>query len=236
MVFFRHASRSLSVHLSNKSSGPLGVVTHQSSPSYVRHSSNVFVRSLSTTSTTTRTASFAKQQPSPAITSEATEALNASSSPRILDEQTLLSQLSPLKRILCLCPVPLGQKRLSWSGGDSCIGSDENPAQSQTTPVKIHKYRYGEQYEIGVAVSDPYLTHAVPVKLVGGDGRFVAEMVPTFRGDGALILLSKIESLFLIIILANNLTPFPKYDQCATTQNSIYSKRNEFFFHFYHNI
>ena len=128
----------------------------------------------------------------------------SSAPPQILDECTLLSQLSPLKRVLCLCPIPLGRGRVSWSGGDSSHPDDETidlnfQSQPNTTtqnvtqmqPLKVHKYRFGERYDIGVAVSDPYLTHAIPVHLgCEGDedgttkGRFVAEIVPTFRCDG----------------------------------------------------
>jgi len=57
-------------------------------------------------------------------------------------------------------------------------------------PLKVAKYRYGERFAIGVAVSDPYLTHAQPIHLGsdedGDDSltrRLVAEIVPTFRCD-----------------------------------------------------
>ncbi|KAL7541349.1 hypothetical protein ACHAXR_010839 [Thalassiosira sp. AJA248-18] len=129
-----------------------------------------------------------------------------SSSPQILDERTLLSQLSPLKRIICLCPVPLGRGRVSWSGGDSFYPEEDatidlnfqsqpnatRKSITQMQPLKVAKYRYGERFAIGVAVSDPYLTHAQPVTLdddADDDGndalkrRFVAEIVPTFRCD-----------------------------------------------------
>mmetsp|Transcript_2800 Transcript_2800/g.5068 ORF Transcript_2800/g.5068 Transcript_2800/m.5068 type:complete len:386 (-) Transcript_2800:150-1307(-) len=125
-----------------------------------------------------------------------------SPSSQILNERTLLSQLSPLKRIICLCPVPLGRGRVSWSGGDSFYPDDETinlDFQSQPDaiqditqmqPLKVAKYRYGERFAIGVAVSDPYLTHAQPVHLGSDDdgddalkGRFVAEIVPSFRCD-----------------------------------------------------
>mmetsp|Transcript_16330 Transcript_16330/g.26709 ORF Transcript_16330/g.26709 Transcript_16330/m.26709 type:complete len:420 (-) Transcript_16330:22-1281(-) len=153
---------------------------------------------------------------------------------QILDERTLLTQLSPLKRILCLCPVPLGRGRISWSGGDELATTSQPPQQQQQTinldfqtqhsskrtishdrikmmrqqlsspppPPKVGKYRYGERFAIGVAVSDPYLTHAVPIQLNRrGRGRntsittmdesddgnnntcFTAEIVPTFKGD-----------------------------------------------------
>lgn len=124
----------------------------------------------------------------------------------ILDEDTLLSQLSPLKRIICLCPVPLGRSRVPWSGGDSFhppndetvdLNYQSESASSLTQecmsqqPIKIAKYRYGERYAIGVAISDPYLTHAQPVYLGGNEDdydemnhqRFVAEIVPSFRCD-----------------------------------------------------
>ena len=127
--------------------------------------------------------------------------------PQILDEHTLLSQLTPLKRIICLCPIPLGRSRIPWSGGDSNHPEDEtinlnfqsqpfNMAQNlqQMQPLKVAKYRYGERFAIGVAVSDPYLSHAQPIRMVGSDDeyedddevkeRFVAELVPTFRCDG----------------------------------------------------
>ena len=125
--------------------------------------------------------------------------------PQILDEHTLLSQLTPLKRIICLCPIPLGRSRIPWSGGDSNNPEDEtinlnfqsqpfNMAQNlqQMQPLKVAKYRYGERFAIGVAVSDPYLSHAQPIHMRGSDEygdeevkeRFVAELVPTFRCDG----------------------------------------------------
>ena len=124
--------------------------------------------------------------------------------PRILDEHTLLSQLTPLKRIICLCPIPLGRSRIPWSGGDSNNPEDEtinlnfqsqpfNMDLQQMQPLKVAKYRYGERFAIGVAVSDPYLTHAQPIRMGGSDEhehydamkeRFVAELVPTFRCDG----------------------------------------------------
>ena len=131
---------------------------------------------------------------------------HTSQQPQILDESTLLSQLSPLKRIICLCPVPLGRTRLPWSGGDSSshhhedetinlnFQSQPHMAQNvtQMQPLRVSKYRYGERFAIGVAVTDPYLTHAQPVDLGNSgsdedgelDRRFVAEIVPTFRCDG----------------------------------------------------
>ena len=160
------------------------------------------------------------------------EANNDIGDPQILDEQTLLTQLSPLKRILCLCPVPLGRGRISWSGGDSLATTTTSPTRDdtinfdfQTKPysvqrdmipnswpppssydnaslstsssspqLKVSKYRYGERFAIGVAVSDPYLTHAVPVHLNSSRGRsssnggtnnggFTCEIVPSFKGD-----------------------------------------------------
>ncbi len=148
---------------------------------------------------------------------------------QILDERTLLTQLSPLKRILCLCPVPLGRGRVSWSGGDVLATTTSQPPQQQTInldfqtqhsnkrtammmqqqlapppPPKVGKYRYGERFAIGVAVSDPYLTHAVPIQLnrsrssssyglktassmdhnnSDNNTHFTAEIVPTFKGD-----------------------------------------------------
>ena len=125
--------------------------------------------------------------------------------PQILDEHTLLSQLTPLKRIICLCPIPLGRSRIPWSGGDSNYPEDEtinlnfhsqpyNMAKNlqQMQPLKVAKYRYGERFAIGVAVSDPYLSHAQPIRMGGSEHedddevkeRFVAELVPTFRCDG----------------------------------------------------
>ncbi|KAL3804091.1 hypothetical protein HJC23_006482 [Cyclotella cryptica] len=114
-----------------------------------------------------------------------------------MDEQRIISQLTPLKRILCLCPVPLGRGRVSWSGGDSSIddkgdqtthmnfqSQPEMQKITQMQPLRVTKYRYGERYAIGAAVSDAYLTHAEPVILdrVGVKG-YVAEMVPSFRCD-----------------------------------------------------
>jgi len=129
---------------------------------------------------------------------------------QIVDERTLLTQLSPLKRILCLCPVPLGRGRVSWSGGDVLATTSQPPPPPQQTinldfqtqhsnkrttmmmqqlapppqPPKVGKYRYGERFAIGVAVSDPYLTHAVPIQLNRSKtAHFTAEIVPTFKGD-----------------------------------------------------
>lgn len=119
----------------------------------------------------------------------------------VLDERTLVSQLSPLKRVVCLCPVPLGRGRVSWSGGgiNSQIASADaefasnSAADDGSSSAKLRKYRYGERYAIGVAVSDPYLSHAFPVDFapsessrygVDGNGReFMAEVVPTYRCD-----------------------------------------------------
>jgi len=115
---------------------------------------------------------------------------SSSACPAILDEKTLVSRLSPLKRILCLCPVPLGRKRIPWTGGDPrCTGSNDNHAITMDSQsfhresVKVTKYRYGEQFAIGLAVSDPYLTHSLPITLAGEVGGFVAELMPTFRCD-----------------------------------------------------
>ena len=172
-------------------------------------------------STTSRVTS----PPPPKLSSEANDDIGV---PQILDEQTLLTQLSPLKRILCLCPVPLGRGRISWSGGDSLATTTTSPTRDDTInfdfqskpyseqrnmipnswppssydnaslstsspQLKVSKYRYGERFAIGVAVSDPYLTHAVPVHLNsrgrsssnGGTntGGFSCEIVPTFKGD-----------------------------------------------------
>jgi len=161
----------------------------------------------------------------------------------ILEERTLLTQLSPLKRIVCLCPVPLGRGRVSWSGGDelatptptsqtyhpanqttinldfqSQYSSKRNSSNTNNNKMmmmmmheqqlaspspKVTKYRYGERFAIGVAVSDPYLTHAIPVHLSSNNGSsrgggannatgnssdgsgngYIAEIVPTFKGD-----------------------------------------------------
>ena len=57
-------------------------------------------------------------------------------------------------------------------------------ADMPTNQPHVTKYRYGERYAIGAAVSDAYLTHAEPVSLRrGGVQQFVAEMVPSFRCD-----------------------------------------------------
>ena len=146
--------------------------------------------------------------------------INGDYEARILDERSLLTQLSPLKRILCLCPVPLGRGRVSWSGGDALATTSQpeyhhhQAAQHQIINLdfqsqhsskrnnmmmmlqqqqqpKVAKYRYGERFAIGVAVSDPYLTHAVPVQMNGSNNNddgmnnngFTAEIVPTFKGD-----------------------------------------------------
>lgn len=53
----------------------------------------------------------------------------------------------------------------------------------------VNKYRYGERYAIGAAVSDAYLTHAEPVSFRrGGEKQFVAEMVPSFQCDSKYCL------------------------------------------------
>lgn len=58
--------------------------------------------------------------------------------------------------------------------------SASSSSASAVNQPKIAKYRYGERYAIGVAVSDAYLTHAEPVLL---ERELVAEMVPSFRCD-----------------------------------------------------
>lgn len=149
-------------------------------------------------------ASTANTNP-PSSSSSASSQPTSTPQTTILDERTLLSQLSPLKRIICLCPVPLGRGRVSWSGGDSFYPTSDETINlnfqsqphaatrgiTQMQPLKVAKYRYGERFAIGVAVSDPYLTHAMPVHLGSGDDdgddfvkrRFTAEIVPTFRCD-----------------------------------------------------
>lgn len=155
---------------------------------------------------------------------------HTSQQPQILDESTLLSQLSPLKRIICLCPVPLGRTRLPWSGGDSSshhpedetinLNFQSHPHMAQNVtqmqPLRVSKYRYGERFAIGVAVTDPYLTHAQPVHLGNSgsdedgelDRRFVAEIVPTFRCDGEFFLVRerKNDTLSLILVSTIQLT------------------------------
>ena len=107
---------------------------------------------------------------------------------------------------------------MSWSGGDSfypappqhdyeqTLHFNHYSQQQQVVPPpprlpnnnnnikQVAKYRYGERFAIGVAVSDAYLTHARPIHFLGsssGSGseaederRFTAEIVPTFRCDG----------------------------------------------------
>jgi hypothetical protein len=117
---------------------------------------------------------------------------------RTKSHEHIISQLTPLKRILCLCPVPLGRGRVSWSGGDSfhqdTVDHDAtihmNFANEQQQP-KVTKYRYGERYAIGVAVSDAYLTYAEPVRMNNGR-EYVAEMVPSFRCDSEYLLFANI--------------------------------------------
>jgi len=91
-----------------------------------------------------------------------------------------------MKKILCLCPIPLGRGRILWSGGDTCdqtIHMDFQGHESQTQQ-KVAKYRYGEKYVIGAAISDAYLTHAEPVPFnKDGVNGYVAETVPSFRCD-----------------------------------------------------
>ena len=132
---------------------------------------------------------------------------------QMLDESGLLASLTPLRRILCVVPVPLGRGRVSWSGGDpvrpddgetlhlnfgtrSAAGKDRTEEEGlEGQPFRVRRFRYGERYELGLAVTDPGLTRAVPVALDGrnsgddlasvrGDGRgFTAELVPSFAGD-----------------------------------------------------
>ena len=139
-----------------------------------------------------------------------------------INEQDIISQLTPLKKILCLCPVPLGRGRVSWSGGDSSEGEtthmnfQSQPKMQKITqmqPLKVTKYRYGERYVIGAAVSDAYLTHAVPVRLdKAGLNSYVAEMVPTFRCDGKQVssyIRRAVVSIKLVLIyLWTSLTSF----------------------------
>lgn len=112
------------------------------------------------------------------------------------NEQDIISKLTPLKKILCLCPIPLGRSRVSWSGGDSFVVRNQtmnmnfSQADIPTNQPNVTKYRYGERYAIGAAVSDAYLTHAEPVSLRrGGVQQFFAEMVPSFRCDSKYCLL-----------------------------------------------
>ena len=102
-----------------------------------------------------------------------------------VQEQDIISQLTPLKKILCLCPIPLGRERVSWSGGDSFVGDETihmnfRKPEMQTNQPIVRKYRYGERYVIGAAISDAYLTHAEPIN---PDKEYIAEMVPSFRCD-----------------------------------------------------
>lgn len=64
--------------------------------------------------------------------------------------------------------------------------------QTQMQP-KVTKYRYGERYAIGLAISDAYLTHAEPVSFKRtGLKDYVAEMVPSFRCDSKYIKVKRV--------------------------------------------
>lgn len=60
---------------------------------------------------------------------------------------TLVSRLSPMKRILCVCPAPPRQHRRRRN-------SDENHDERGTR----------RDFSVGFALSDPYLAHAFPVR------------------------------------------------------------------------
>mmetsp|Transcript_35455 Transcript_35455/g.79561 ORF Transcript_35455/g.79561 Transcript_35455/m.79561 type:complete len:404 (+) Transcript_35455:276-1487(+) len=120
----------------------------------------------------------------------------------MVDESALLSGLAPSRRILCVVPVPLGRGRVSWTGGDPVLPDDdrtlhldfgrrgaEHEAGMRGQPFRVRRFRYGERYEVGLAVTDPGLTAAYPVSPEGPGGGetpgggFAAELVPSFCGD-----------------------------------------------------
>jgi len=68
----------------------------------------------------------------------------------------VMASLSPMKRILCLCPVPIkSNKSMSMMYSDMDMDMDMN-----TNSTCEFEY---ESYSIGMAISDPYLSFAIPV-------------------------------------------------------------------------
>jgi hypothetical protein len=69
--------------------------------------------------------------------------------------EKMLARIPPMKRILCLCPVPV-----------PCSSLEEEQEEEMTTlrssDKKNNKIGY-EKYSIGMAVSDPYLAYAIPI-------------------------------------------------------------------------
>ena len=87
--------------------------------------------------------------------------------PQLLSGPEFVANISPMKRILCLCPV------LS------------NPEEADATLV-------GEGYQlwrIGMAVSDPYLAYATPIEIIDDDGKASegqAHGLYVYKGIGAV--------------------------------------------------
>jgi RNase H-fold protein (predicted Holliday junction resolvase) len=67
----------------------------------------------------------------------------------VITGTTLVSRLTPMKRILCLCPVPVRVHVEEADSADTCTSID----------VEVTRY------SLGVAMSDPYLSFASPVSL-----------------------------------------------------------------------
>ncbi|GFH59915.1 hypothetical protein CTEN210_16391 [Chaetoceros tenuissimus] len=70
-----------------------------------------------------------------------------------VDGNRFLAKLDPMKRILCLCPVPIS----------SC---NEDTKQKRDTSTPIQTWSKSDKFHmnIGFAVSDPYLGYAIPVQ------------------------------------------------------------------------
>ena len=60
----------------------------------------------------------------------------------------MLAKIPPMKRILCLCPVP----------------STSTPPFSSSPAAQERGECYDERYSIGMAMSDPYLAYAIPIQ------------------------------------------------------------------------
>lgn len=68
----------------------------------------------------------------------------------------VLASLSPMKRILCLCPVPLKTSKSMTMHIDTHTNSNSNGEGDK------FEFEY-ESYSIGMAISDPYLSFAIPI-------------------------------------------------------------------------
>lgn len=69
------------------------------------------------------------------------------------DGNRFLAKLDPMKRILCLCPVPI-----------SSYNKDTKQERDASTSIRTRSKSDKFHTNIGFAVSDPYLGYAIPVQ------------------------------------------------------------------------